>query len=61
MPRAIVIGTAAILLGACATEPVTPPAVQTPAAARVPGAHAGLATLLDRYFEELLELSPILE
>src|SRR5688572_2047146 len=61
MPRAIVVMTAAVLLAGCATESPTPPAAQAPpAAAPVAGAHAELATLLDRYFEELLELNPLL-
>ena len=49
------------LLAACATESQAPPPAQTPsAAAPVAGAHAELATLLDRYFEELLNFNPML-
>jgi len=61
MPRVTVVMTAAVLLTACATESPAPPAAQVPpAAAPVADAHAELATLLDRYFEELLELNPLL-
>jgi uncharacterized protein (DUF885 family) len=64
MSRAVAVMTATVLLAACATEPpapAAPPAPQTPAsAAAVPGAHAELVSLLDRYFEELLELNPLI-
>ena len=66
MSRAILAMTATALLAACATDAPAPPsspspAVQAPAVqAPVAGAHAELASLLDRYFEELLELNPLL-
>ncbi len=61
MPRATILLTAAGLLAGCVTESPAPPAAQTPpTAVPVPGAHAELGTLLDRYFEELLELNPLL-
>ncbi len=61
MPRATILLTAAGLLAGCVTESAAPPAAHTPpTAVPVPGAHAELGTLLDRYFEELLELNPLL-
>ena len=61
MPRATILLTAAGLLAGCVTESPAPPAAQTPpTAVPVPRAHAELGTLLDRYFEELLELNPLL-
>jgi uncharacterized protein (DUF885 family) len=61
MPRATILLTAAGLLAGCVTESPAPPAAQTPpTTVPVPGAHAELGTLLDRYFEELLELNPLL-
>jgi len=65
MPRVTVVMIAAVLLAACATESPAPPAPTAPAPAApvvapVAGAHAELAALLDRYFEELLELNPLL-
>ena len=61
MPRATILLTAAGLLAGCVTESPAPPAAQAPpTAVPVPGAHAELGTLLDRYFEELLELNPLL-
>ena len=59
---AFVIMATAVLLAACATESTAPTLEPSPPASAAPvaGAHAELATLLDRYFEELLELNPLL-
>ena len=53
--------TATALLAGCAASTPTPPAAQ-PAnvPAPVAGAHAELASLFERYFEEMLELNPLL-
>jgi uncharacterized protein (DUF885 family) len=60
MTRAIVAMTATVLLAACAASTPIPPASQTSAVpAPVAGAHAELASLFDRYFEETLELNPL--
>jgi len=61
MPRAIVAMTATALLAACAASTPTPPASQASAVpAPVAGAHAELAALFERYFDETLELNPLL-
>ena len=61
MTRAIVAMTATVLLAACAASTPTPPASQASAVpAPVAGAHAELDSLFERYFEEMLELNPLL-